>query len=102
MFGKIKYWLALAIVTTGLSGLVYVAVQQDLRMTANDPQIELAEDTANALTNGQTLSSGVTNKIELSQSLAPFFIVLDKQNVVTQSSATLNGQLPKIPNGVLT
>ncbi len=49
MFQKIKYWLPLAIVITALSGFIYLVGQQNLRMSANDPQIQLSEDTANQI-----------------------------------------------------
>jgi len=51
----LKHWLLIAIVVTGLIGLVYVAVQQDLRQGANDPQIQMAEDTAAKFANGQSV-----------------------------------------------
>jgi hypothetical protein len=41
-------WLPLAVAITILAGLVYATVQQSLRQGANDPQIQLAEDTAAA------------------------------------------------------
>jgi hypothetical protein len=45
----LKFWLPLAAAVTMLSGLVYIAVQQNMRIGANDPQIQLAEDAARAL-----------------------------------------------------
>lgn len=36
----------MALAITVASGLVYGVVQQDLRLTANDPQIQMAEDAA--------------------------------------------------------
>jgi hypothetical protein len=37
IFRIIKKWLPLAIATAGLCGLVYLTIQQSLRMGANDP-----------------------------------------------------------------
>jgi hypothetical protein len=48
----LKQWLPLAIAITLLCGLVYVAVQQEVRLSANDPQIGMAEDLAAALSHG--------------------------------------------------
>ncbi len=42
----LKQWLPLAIAITLLCGLVHVAVQQEVRLSANDPQIGMAEDLA--------------------------------------------------------
>ena len=48
IFEIIKKWLPLAIATAGLCALVYLTEQQSLRMGANDPQIQMAEDAAAA------------------------------------------------------
>ena len=48
----IRHWLPLAVLTFAFCGLVYLAVQQDLRIGANDPQIQMAEDIASAITGG--------------------------------------------------
>ena len=37
-------WLAIAAATTVVCGLVYLSVQQVMRQSANDPQIQIAED----------------------------------------------------------
>jgi hypothetical protein len=51
----LKVWFVLAVVTTVLSGLIYLAVQQSYRQSANDPQIQMAEDGAAALENGSPI-----------------------------------------------
>ncbi len=38
----LKYWIPLAAAITVVCGVIYVAVQQDIRMAANDPQIQMA------------------------------------------------------------
>jgi len=50
----LKQWLPLAIVIKLLCGLVYVAVQQEVRLSANDPQIGMAEDLAAASPTART------------------------------------------------
>ena len=42
-------WLPLAVAIIIMSGLVYVVAQQNYRLTANDPQIQIAQDIAAAL-----------------------------------------------------
>jgi hypothetical protein len=42
----LKYWLLIVIIVTGICGLIYGVVQQDIRQGANDPQIQMAEDAA--------------------------------------------------------
>jgi hypothetical protein len=102
VFHIIKNWLPLAIATAGLCGLVYLAVQQSLRISANDPQIQMAEDAVSALDAGTSVDSIVPgSKVELSTSLAPFIIVFDDSGNVVGSSATLHGVTPNYPTGVL-
>jgi hypothetical protein len=95
------FWLPLAASISVLSALVYVAVQQDFRQTANDPQIQMAEDAAAQLEAGQQPQAVVgAGKVDMARSLAPFLIVYDEAGRPVASSAQLNGQTPSIPAGV--
>lgn len=97
----IKYWILIAITVTGLSGLIYTGIQQDLRQTANDPQIQMAEDIAAKLTDGQPIQNVVpSEKVDIAKSLAPYVIVFDAAGKPLASSAQLNGQIPTIPLGI--
>jgi hypothetical protein len=98
----LRLWLPLAVVITAMCGLVYVAVQQVLRQTANDPQIQMAEDAAAALESGAAVESVVPpEKTAIEGSLAPFVMVFNDQGEVVGSSAQLHGQVPRLPTGVL-
>ena len=102
LYKIIKKWLPLGIATAGLCALVYLTVQQSLRMGANDPQIQMAQDAASQLNAGASVESVVpSTKVELADSLAPFVIVFDKSGKVLASSATLHGAIPTYPAGVL-
>ncbi len=97
----LNYWLLITIVVTGLSGLIYGVVQQDIRQGANDPQIQMAEDAAAKLTSGQAVQSVVpAEKVDIAKSLAPYIIVFDASGKPVASSAQLGGQTPTIPSGV--
>jgi hypothetical protein len=97
----LKYWLLIAAIVTGLSGLLYAAVQQDLRQSANDPQIQMAEDTAAKLADGQQVQNVVpAEKVDIANSLAPYIIVFDATGKPIASSVQLDGQTPTIPSGV--
>jgi hypothetical protein len=97
----IKYWLLSVIVVSGLIGLIYAAVQQDIRQGANDPQIQLAEDIATKLANGAQVQNVVpSEKVDISMSLAPYVIIFDANGNPVASSAQLDGQTPTIPAGV--
>jgi len=98
----LRHWFPLAVVATAFCGLVYVAVQQELRQNANDPQIQMAQDTADALAGGAPLESVMpTAKIDVSRSLAPFLIVYNQQGEAMVSSGLLHGETPPLPPGVL-
>jgi len=73
-----------------------------LRQGLNDPQIQMAEDTAYSLNNGGTIDSLVTGtKVEMSRSLAPFIDIYDVNGKPKAGSGLLNGQLPDYPKGAL-
>lgn len=96
-----KRWLVTAAVSTVLCLLVYASTQQVLRQTANDPQIQMAEDAANSLLNGTEISYVVpTSNIDISKSLSPFIIVYNKDGVAVTSNGTLHGKIPSPPSGV--
>jgi hypothetical protein len=98
----LRLWLPAAAVATVAAGLIYGEVQQDLRSSANDPQIQMAEDAAATLDGGaspdQVLPPG---KVEIARSLAPYLMVFDKQGRLLASSATVDGAQPEYPKGVL-
>ena len=95
-------WLPIAAAATVLAGLIYAAVQHDLRSGANDPQIQMAEDTARALDNGASPGSLVApHPVDVASSLAAFLIVVDRSGQSVASSADLHGQAPVPPFGVL-
>ena len=91
----------MAVIITGCSGLIYAVGQQDLRQSADDPQIQMAEDAAAKLAGGQQVQSIVpTEKVDIAKSLAPYIIVFDATGKPIASSAQLDGQTPTIPPGV--
>jgi hypothetical protein len=98
----IRNFLPLAVLATGLAGLVFVAVQQDLRTGANDPQQQIAEDAAARLNAGTDPSALVTGtNVDLATSLAPFLVVYDTNGSVLATTGKLDGGPPMIPKGVL-
>jgi hypothetical protein len=95
-------WAPIAVALASVALLVYGAVQQDLRQSANDPQIELAENAAAGLNAGQPVASVLpAERVDLSSGLAPFVVVYDAHGDVLAASATLNGIVPPLPAGVL-
>jgi len=97
----LKYWILITIIVTGLAWLPYAIVQQDLRSSANDPQIQMAEDIAAQLAAGQPMQNLVpTAQVDIAKSLATYIIVFDNTGTPLASSAQLNGQTPTLPTGV--
>lgn len=104
VLGKsLKVWFPLAITTTLICGLIYVVAQQSYRISANDPQIQIAQDVAGEILNGQNPVAFIpTHKIELSKSLATFIMIFDKDGKLLGSSVMVDGKIPELPSGVFT
>ena len=97
----IRIWIIFFFVSIVLVGLIYLAVQQNFRQGANDPQIQIVQDTISALEKGQSPQTLVgTTYIDLSKSLSPFLIIFDEQGKAISSQTTLNNQIPTPPSGV--
>jgi hypothetical protein len=95
-------WLPFAVAITLLCGLIYAAVQQDYRMSANDPQIQAAQDAAQALAAGANPQQIVPPyQTDMAASLSPYIILFADQGQTVISSAVLNGKSPTLPSGVL-
>jgi len=98
----LKSWLPFAVVISAFSMLAYASVQQAYRQGADDPQIQMANDAAEALLNGQNAEAIVPRvKVSVAKSLAPFYIIYDNNGNEIASSVTLDGKTPELPDGVL-
>lgn len=101
IFRVLRYWIPLAVGITFLAGLVYLAVQQNYRMNANDPQIQMAEDAGLALGEGKNPKEIIGNvNVDMRTSLAPYYIIYNQNGKVLASSAFLNDKTPNIPETV--
>ena len=94
----IPYVAAFAVISA-VCLLVHLEIQQSLRQSANDPQIEMAEDAAATAANGGEVPLR-PRKIEISQSIAPYLIVLDSVGKVIATDAMLDGNTPTLPTGI--
>jgi hypothetical protein len=95
-------WLIPVTIVTMLSGLIYVTVQQNYRMSFNDPQIQLAEDAVNDLSIGKSADLIVPAvPVDISKSLTPFLVIYDQAGNPIAGSGQLHGKLPSLPGGVL-
>ncbi len=96
----LRIWIPIATASVLLSGLIYICVQQSLRQSANDPQIQIAQDLADSLQNGRNAQDLIGSQVDLKKSLATFVIVFDDSGKPIASSAMLDGRIPTPPNGV--
>jgi hypothetical protein len=99
----IKRSIFIAIILALVFGFSYSLAQQVLRQDANDPQIQIAEDSAAVLALGNEpkfLSDNLNNKVDIAKSLAPFLITFDGAGQPLVSTAVFNGATPVPPAGV--
>ncbi|HKI77962.1 MAG TPA: hypothetical protein VKA26_05445 [Ignavibacteriaceae bacterium] len=97
----LKRWIVTAFVSTVLCVLVYASTQQILRQSANDPQIQMAEDAVNAISKGAEISSVIpVANIDIANSLSPFINIYNSNGDAIAGSGRLYGNLPVPPHGV--
>ncbi|KKQ93960.1 MAG: hypothetical protein UT66_C0018G0027 [candidate division CPR2 bacterium GW2011_GWC1_39_9] len=89
-------------VSTLLCGIIFVAVWQNYRQGANDPQIQNVNAIADALKeNKDNPPESPTERIDLSSNPSEFTIVYDSNKKMIYSNAALDGKDPVIPEGFL-
>ena len=99
----IVWWAYSAIAMTGAFSAIYIAVQQDLRQSANDPQIAMAEDAATQLAVGGSIVSVVTRNaplLNVKTTQLPWIAVYDAQGNVINASGQLDEHLPQPPKSL--
>lgn len=96
------YWAGASVLLVLIFGTIYGAGQFILRANADDPQIQLAEDTARQLDEGQTPAIVTAPPVDFEESLAPFVVVYNKQGQPIQGNGQLDSALPAFPVGVFT
>lgn len=95
-------WLPLACAICGVFIFSYWAVQQNYRGLVNDPQVQLAEDAAIALSTGASPVALTAGKptVDIRVSLAPWIAVYDAKGVSLASTGMLDGAPVNLPAGV--
>ena len=96
-----RRWVPLAVGFTLVGVLVCTMGQQHFRQSANDPQVQIAEDAAAVLERGGAVQSVVpVGTVDIAHSLAPFVEITDNTGKPIVSSGRLDGQMPQVPVGV--
>lgn len=105
MTAKKSFWgigVIVLFLATFTSLLVYLIAQQSLRLSANFIPAQMATETSILLEQGRNANEAVsTQKTDLTRSLSPFVMVYDKDSKLIVSSATMGGEQPVYPRGVL-
>jgi hypothetical protein len=106
----ILWFLYAAVPATLVLGVAYAVIEQNYREGLNDPQIQMAEDGASALSRGAApaevmpLTVGQpgarTPTIDASQSLSVWIAIFDASGTPLESSATIADNPLVLPNGV--
>src|SRR4051812_16749341 len=94
-------WLPLAATITLLSLMCYGVGQQILRQSANDPQIQVAEDIARQLEQGAKPDDVVGKPVDVAASLSPGVMVYDHSGKLLSASLQSDGASPAYPQGAL-
>jgi hypothetical protein len=95
-------WIPLAITITAITGLIYLAGQQQYRSSLNDPQLQLAQDSARLIEAGvdAAVLAPKGSAIEISASLAPWIAFYNAELAPTGATGLLHGAIPQLPEGV--
>ena len=98
---RFKYWVLLVVASAVIVGFGYVAVQQNYRDAANDPQVQYAQDISNALEQGASPEAlGGNSPVDPRKGLGLFLVVIGEDKKVLASSMQLEGaNNPVPPNG---
>jgi hypothetical protein len=95
-------WIPWAVGLTLVFGTMYAISQQVLRQSANDPQIQIAEDAATAVSAAEPVSFfNSPTKTDIEKSLAPYLVIYDTNGAIVASTGLLNGAPLVMPRGVL-
>ncbi|HKX72447.1 MAG TPA: hypothetical protein VJM32_00340 [Candidatus Saccharimonadales bacterium] len=101
MRASLKAWLPFAVALTVVAGLAYAVVQYVVRESANDPQIQMAEDWADQVRSGIGAIGLQTNAfIDPNLSLSAFGIIYDASGNIMNSSITAPTTM-LLPDGVM-
>jgi hypothetical protein len=99
----LKRSIFITIILAMIFGFAFSLAQQILRQGADDPQIQIAQDSAGFLAAAQEpafLHANTYGTVDLAKSLAPFLLTFDAEKKPMAFTATLNGQIPTPPAGV--
>lgn len=94
---KIFYILTVFLVSL-FSGLVFIATQQSLRLSANDPQIQIAQDILNSLSQGADPKQLSPTTVDMASATSAFVIIYDNNQKAVGTTVELDKKTPVPPS----
>jgi hypothetical protein len=94
--------IAYIVLSVAIPLLVYVAVQQDQRQSANDPQLQMAQDDWGVLAKGEKTPAQIVGDSHANLAydiMAPFTTIFDSNHNVIATNAQLDGKTLIPPSG---
>lgn len=96
------FWISLMFVITFTCSLVYLAIQQSIRMGANEIPAQFTAETLIKLENGQSAESSVpAEKTDVLKSLNAFVMVYDKNKNLIGTSGITGSEKISYPKSAL-
>lgn len=98
---SVRNFIPLAVVITVLGGMIYGTGQYVMRQSANDPQMQIAEDAAVSLASMTMPPQLPPQKVDMVKSLAPYLVLYNDRGKPVIGNVQLDGNIPVPPKGVL-
>lgn len=96
------FWIIVMFLVTFTCSLVYIAVQQSLRLGANEQLMQLAIETSIKLQEGLSVKNAIpADKVDISKSLSTFVMIYDNNKNLVAASGMMGSSEPVYPKGVL-
>jgi hypothetical protein len=95
-------WLPLSVAIVCTYGIMYLAIQQYIRLSANEVPQQIAEDIKEKLEQGLPVTEaiGSMENVNMEKSKAPFVMVFNAAGALTNTSASMGGVVAVPPGGV--
>ncbi len=93
------FFILTAFLVTLFCGLVFAISQQMLRLTANDPQVQIAQDILNSLAQGADPKQLSPTTVDMTKATNPFVIIYDNSEKAVGTTVELDKKTPVPPKG---
>lgn len=90
---KIFYILTIFLISL-FSGLVFIATQQSLRLSADDPQVQITQDILNSLSQGADPKQLSPTTVDMAGATSAFVIIYDNNQKAVGTTVELDKKTP--------